>query len=237
MGVHVSFVYPNSPSSASCLPLLPLPQPVDPILPWSTGNSLSGIPPLFSSSAVALNPGKKLFKYRPLTLNSLLTYLSSTLRLCIHLLPSHDSIKINLKMRCLTFEWISGAMLLAQVAAQTTTVPVTGLLGNATVVEDNPIGATYVAVLPTTEFFDPEDPRGNIKGSVSGTAGPNGVGVSFKVSFSNLPTSGGPFRMFPQRGETALTMFQFITSMKRQCQVMGTALALWHMSTRLSVAR
>lgn len=129
-------------------------------------------------------------------------------------------------MRCLTFEWISGATLLAQVAAQTTTVPVTGLLGNATVVEDNPIGATYVAVLPTTEFFDPEDPRGNIKGSVSGTAGPNGVGVSFTVSFSNLPTSGGPFRMFPQRGETALTMFQFITSMKRQCQVMATALAL-----------
>lgn len=79
--------------------------------------------------------------------------------------------------------------------AQYTSVEVTGLLGDATAVKDNPVGVTYVATLPTKAFFNPEDPNGNIKGSMSATAGPNGVGVVFQVDFSNLPTSGGPFRM------------------------------------------
>ncbi|KAF8866486.1 hypothetical protein BDZ45DRAFT_667757 [Acephala macrosclerotiorum] len=79
------------------------------------------------------------------------------------------------------------------VAAQTTTEPVTGLRGNASIVENNPPGVVYIANLPTTEFFNPSDPRGNIKGSVSAVAAPNGIGVDFKVSFENLPTSGGPF--------------------------------------------
>jgi len=83
--------------------------------------------------------------------------------------------------------------LFAFVGAQTTTEPVTGILGNATVVEDNPPGLIYTATLPTKQFFNPEDPRGNIKGSVSATANPNGIGVSFNVNFENLPTSGGPF--------------------------------------------
>ena len=89
------------------------------------------------------------------------------------------------------------AVLLTLAGAQTTTNPVTGTLGNASVVEDNPPGPIYVANLPTKEFFNPDDPRGNIKGSVSATANPNGIGVSFQVNFENLPTSGGPFRMFP----------------------------------------
>jgi hypothetical protein len=76
--------------------------------------------------------------------------------------------------------------LLASVSAQSNTVPVTGSLGNATVVENNPPGKIYTATLPTNEFFNPEDPRG-----------PNGIGVSFQVSFENLPTSGGPFRRSP----------------------------------------
>ena len=88
------------------------------------------------------------------------------------------------------------AALLTCATAQTTTNPVTGTLGNATVVEDNPPGPIYVATLPEKEFFNPNDPRGNIKGSVSATANPNGIGVSFQVTFSNLPTSGGPFRKF-----------------------------------------
>jgi len=49
--------------------------------------------------------------------------------------------------------------------AQTNTVPVTGTLGNATVVENNPPGILYTATLPNSSFFNPEDPRGNIKGS------------------------------------------------------------------------
>lgn len=100
-------------------------------------------------------------------------------------------------MRFINSALLAGAMLLTHVAAQSNTVPVTGLLGNATVVNGNPVGVTYVAELPSTEFFNPQDPRGNVKGSISATAGPNGVGVTFQVSFSNLPTSGGPFRMCP----------------------------------------
>jgi len=82
---------------------------------------------------------------------------------------------------------------IAAVRAQSQTVPVTGLLGNASIVSDNPIGPTYIAKLPVVEYFNPINPLGNIKGSVVATAAAGGTGVSFKVSFSNLPTSGGPF--------------------------------------------
>ena len=82
--------------------------------------------------------------------------------------------------------------LLATVRAQNFT---TGELGNATVVENNPAGATYIAVLPEKGFFMPNDPHGNVKGSVSATASPDGVGVVYSVMVSNFPTSGGPFSM------------------------------------------
>lgn len=85
---------------------------------------------------------------------------------------------------------------LSVAAAQTAsngTGPVTGLLGNASVVENNPPGVVYTATLPDKEFFNPNDPRGNIKGSVVAVANPNGIGVSFQINFQNLPTSGGPF--------------------------------------------
>lgn len=59
---------------------------------------------------------------------------------------------------------------------------------------NNPVGPVYTAVLPAVEFFNPSDPRGNVKGGISATAGPNGAGVAFTVNFSNLPVSGGPFR-------------------------------------------
>jgi hypothetical protein len=72
----------------------------------------------------------------------------------------------------------------------------TQLLVNATVVTNNPPGVTYDAVLPTTEFFNPNDPHGNVKGSVVASTAPGGTGVQFTVNFSNLPTSGGPFSMF-----------------------------------------
>ncbi|KAI9745493.1 MAG: hypothetical protein M1818_001027 [Claussenomyces sp. TS43310] len=85
------------------------------------------------------------------------------------------------------------ALMVAGAQAQSTTVPVTGLLGNASVVSDNPIGPTYAAILPKVEYFNPVDPRGNIKGSVVATAASGGKGVAFQVNFSNLPTSGGPF--------------------------------------------
>ncbi|KAJ9157298.1 superoxide dismutase protein [Pleurostoma richardsiae] len=72
--------------------------------------------------------------------------------------------------------------------------PVTGKLGNATVVVNNPPGVVYAATFPETAFFKDAYPAGgNIKGSVAAVANLNGVGVIFKVILSNLPTEGGPF--------------------------------------------
>merc|ERR1712093_870210 len=81
-----------------------------------------------------------------------------------------------------------------------TTTPVTGIRGNATVVENNPVGKVYTATLPEKPFFNPTNPKGNVKGSISATANPNGIGVKFTVKFENLPTSGGPF--LPQTCQT-----------------------------------
>jgi hypothetical protein len=88
------------------------------------------------------------------------------------------------------------AALVAIANSQTTTDPVTGTLGNATVVENNPPGLIYTATLPSTPFFTAGELDGNVKGSISATANPNGIGVSFSVNFENLPTSGGPFSTF-----------------------------------------
>lgn len=63
--------------------------------------------------------------------------------------------------------------------------PETGALGNASVVENNPPGITYTAVLPSG--------LEKINGTVSATANPDGIGVKFQVKFANLPSSGGPF--------------------------------------------
>lgn len=84
------------------------------------------------------------------------------------------------------------ALVLPMIDAQSDS-PITGQLGNATVVEVNPPGVVYKATLPMKSFFNPEDPMGNIKGSISATAQPNGIGVVFEVNFSNFPKSGGPF--------------------------------------------
>jgi len=89
--------------------------------------------------------------------------------------------------------------LLGLVGAQSGGTVVTGLLGNATVVENNPPGVIYTATLPAVEFNNPSDPRGNIKGSISAVANANGIGVAFSVDFSNFPTSGGPFCMLLPR--------------------------------------
>ncbi|KAI9782899.1 MAG: hypothetical protein M1839_004373 [Geoglossum umbratile] len=69
---------------------------------------------------------------------------------------------------------------LAVASAQTST----GKLGDALVVTDNPVGAVYVAALSD---------GGKVSGSVSAVAASNGTGVSFTVSFKDLPKSGGPF--------------------------------------------
>jgi hypothetical protein len=129
--------------------------------------------------------------------------------------------------------------LLGLVNAQTTTEPVTGTLGNATVVENNPPNAVYTATLPETQFFNPKDPRGNVKGTVSATANANGIGITINVKFSNLPTSGGPFRKF-----SLLQIFAFMTNTNQstifttnQSPQMATALAPSAISIPTSAAR
>jgi len=81
---------------------------------------------------------------------------------------------------------LSALSSLALVAAQSDTVPVTGLLGNASVVTDNPLGVTYTATLPNKNTT-------TVRGSVKAVANSNGTGVAFTVAFSGLPSSGGPF--------------------------------------------
>ncbi len=63
----------------------------------------------------------------------------------------------------------------------------TGKLGDAFVVNTNPIGVTYTATLPDT-------PRSNIRGSIAGTSNANGTGVTFRINVSGLPDASlGPF--------------------------------------------
>ena len=133
------------------------------------------------------------------------------------------------------------ATVLACSNAQTTGAkgPVTGTLGNASIVEDNPPGLIYMATLPTKGFFNPADPRGNIKGSVSATANPDGIGVSFQVNFENLPTSGGPFRMLIPYHDTfiSLTCAQSIIFTRPQFHRMETAPQRWATLTLFCAAR
>ncbi|OTB06444.1 hypothetical protein M426DRAFT_318860 [Hypoxylon sp. CI-4A] len=70
---------------------------------------------------------------------------------------------------------------------------VTGQLGDATVTTGNPIGKTVKATLPETAFWQAGSLNGNVKGSISAKSGANGTGVDYEVSFSNIPTEGGPF--------------------------------------------
>ncbi|EEY18399.1 cytosolic Cu/Zn superoxide dismutase [Verticillium alfalfae VaMs.102] len=83
------------------------------------------------------------------------------------------------------------AAAIGRVAAQEE--PVTGELGDAPIVEGNPPGVVYEAVLPEDPFFAGVDIEGNVKGSITAISAPDGVGVEFKVTFSNLPKEGGPF--------------------------------------------
>jgi hypothetical protein len=63
------------------------------------------------------------------------------------------------------------------------------------VVQDNPVGVVYKAVLPEEAWFKPAYPGGgNIQGEVVATAAADGVGVTFTIRLSNLPKEGGPFR-------------------------------------------
>lgn len=79
-----------------------------------------------------------------------------------------------------------------RVIAQDTSV--TGELGDAVVVENNPLGAVYRATFGENPFLTPDTPAGGpILGEVVVSTPPDQVGVMFTVSFQNLPKEGGPF--------------------------------------------
>jgi len=69
---------------------------------------------------------------------------------------------------------------LALVSAQT------GKLGDAPVVTNNPIGASYYATLPNKESE-------SVRGTVYVVSSPTGKGVDFDITLSGLPAEGGPF--------------------------------------------
>lgn len=79
-------------------------------------------------------------------------------------------------------------LLLLSVSAPVVAIdsPLTGSLGNATVVEDNPPNVTYVAMLPT-QFSS------KIRGSILATGNSDGIGVVFKVNLTDFPMGQGPF--------------------------------------------
>jgi len=70
--------------------------------------------------------------------------------------------------------------------------------GPAQTVSGNPGGASYIATLPQNQSLP--------NGSLIVSSAPSGIGVSIQVSFSNLPTTGGPFREFvlPRNGGRSL---------------------------------
>ncbi|KAG6075352.1 hypothetical protein E4U15_005683 [Claviceps sp. LM218 group G6] len=63
----------------------------------------------------------------------------------------------------------------------------------AAVVTKNPLDVIYTATLPSEPFFEAPGLSGNVKGFISASAPPDGVGVRFIVRFQNLPKTGGPF--------------------------------------------
>ncbi|KAG6001823.1 hypothetical protein E4U21_003785 [Claviceps maximensis] len=64
---------------------------------------------------------------------------------------------------------------------------------DAPIVTNNPIDVVYTASLPGEPFFSAPGLSGNIRGFISASAPPDGVGVRFTVRFENLPKTGGPF--------------------------------------------
>jgi nicotinamide mononucleotide (NMN) deamidase PncC len=60
---------------------------------------------------------------------------------------------------------------------------VTGQLGNAQRITNNPLGAVFLAELPSTQ---------GILGSLVATSA-SALGTEFTVNFANLPAEGGPF--------------------------------------------
>lgn len=65
----------------------------------------------------------------------------------------------------------------------------TGALGPAEIVQGNPAGVTYTAILPNKNST-------SIRGYVAGTSASNGTGVNFNINLYGFPSADlGPFSM------------------------------------------
>jgi hypothetical protein len=84
---------------------------------------------------------------------------------------------------------------LAATISATDASTITGKLGNAQQISNNPQGAVYIAELPTHQ---------GIRGSLVATSA-SVLGTSFTVNFANLPSEGGPFRKFTDECASMLT--------------------------------
>lgn len=62
----------------------------------------------------------------------------------------------------------------------------TGKLGDAMAITNNPPGAAYMAM------FD-GDAMGSVKGKIVAMSGTGGKGVMFNLTLMNLPMMGGPY--------------------------------------------
>ena len=63
----------------------------------------------------------------------------------------------------------------------------TGLLGPAPIVQGNPAGVTYTAILPNKNTT-------GIRGYVAGSSNANGTGVNFNINLYGFPSADqGPF--------------------------------------------
>jgi len=89
----------------------------------------------------------------------------------------------------------SATSVLALVASAAAQGAATGQQGDAVEVKDNPAGVVYAATLPSTAAFKDAYPNGGgPKGEIRAVASPDGKGVMFDVTFSNLPPKElGPF--------------------------------------------
>ncbi|KAK3906937.1 superoxide dismutase [Staphylotrichum tortipilum] len=112
---------------------------------------------------------------------------------------------------------VSAQSIVTTSVAPTSTVtpsgPSTGELGDAAVVNDNPAGVVYKAVLPKEAFFKPAFPEGgNIEGEVTAEAHKDGKGVKFTIKLSNLPKIGAalPYHLHvdpvPSNGNCTATL-------------------------------
>ena len=128
------------------------------------------------------------------------------------------------------------------------TLVLTGALqqqGDAPVVTDNPAGVVYSATLPSTAAFKDAYPNGGgPKGEIRAVASPDGKGVMFDVTFSNLPPKElGPFGMSSQvesrlRRGRANTDLQATTCTSHQYRrAARTARRRWRIWTPSSAAR